>query len=93
MSALTNGQHGRYLDDAGMLGIGRYRQRRQCHSRAHPRLPRRQPRVATNAASATGIGPDVLKRMLPVVATLAMGALAKQAATQRSSPASLAARR
>ena len=38
--------------------------------------------VATNAASATGIGPDVLKRMLPVVATLAMGALAKQAASQ-----------
>ena len=38
--------------------------------------------VATNASSATGIGPDVLKKMLPVVATLAMGALAKQAASQ-----------
>ena len=42
--------------------------------------------VANNASSATGIGPDVLKRMLPVIATLAMGALAKQAATQQLQP-------
>jgi hypothetical protein len=36
--------------------------------------------VANNAASATGVGADVLKKMLPVVATLAIGALARQAA-------------
>ena len=82
MSALTSGQHGRYLDEAGRLGsadtvndgnaiLGHILGSRDV-SRA----------VATNAASATGIGPDVLKRMLPVVATLAMGALAKQAASQ-----------
>ena len=82
MSALTSGQHGRYLDEAGMLGspntvndgnaiLGHILGSRDV-SRA----------VATNAASATGIGPDVLKKMLPVVATLAMGALAKQAAAQ-----------
>jgi hypothetical protein len=78
VSALTQGQHGRYLDEAGLLGsadtitdgnaiLGHILGSRDV-SRA----------VATNAASATGIGPDVLKRMLPVVATLAMGALAKQ---------------
>jgi hypothetical protein len=82
MSALTSGQHGRYLDEAGTLGsadtvsdgnaiLGHILGSRDV-SRA----------VATNAASATGIGPDVLKRMLPVVATLAMGALAKQAASR-----------
>ena len=82
VSALTSGQHGRYLDEGGMLGspdtvddgnaiLGHILGSRDV-SRA----------VATNAASATGIGPDVLKRMLPVVATLAMGALAKQAASQ-----------
>jgi hypothetical protein len=82
MSALTTGQHGRYLDDAGRLGsadtvndgnaiLGHILGSRDV-SRA----------VATNASSATGIGPDVLKKMLPVVATLAMGALAKQAASQ-----------
>jgi hypothetical protein len=78
MSALTSGQHGRYLDDVGTLGsadtvnegnaiLGHILGSRDV-SRA----------VATNASSATGIGADVLKRMLPVVATLAMGALAKQ---------------
>jgi hypothetical protein len=82
MSALTTGQHARYLDDAGRLGsadtvndgnaiLGHILGSRDV-SRA----------VATNASSATGIGPDVLKKMLPVVATLAMGALAKQAASQ-----------
>ena len=82
MSALTTGQHGRYIDDAGRLGsvdtvndgnaiLGHILGSRDV-SRA----------VATNASSATGIGPDVLKKMLPVVATLAMGALAKQAASQ-----------
>ena len=86
MSALTTGQHGRYLDDAGMLGsadtvadgnaiLG--------HILGSQDVSRS---VASNAASATGIGPDVLKKMLPVVATLAMGALAKQAASQRLQP-------
>ena len=38
--------------------------------------------VARNAAEQTGIGEGVLKKMLPVVAAMAMGALSKQ----RSSP-------
>jgi hypothetical protein len=86
MSALTTGQHGRYLDDAGMLGSadtvsdGNAILGRILGSQDVSRS------VASNAASATGIGPDVLKKMLPVVATLAMGALAKQAASQRLQP-------
>ena len=81
-SALTGGQHGRYLDETSMLGspdttndgnaiLGHILGTRDV-SRA----------VATNAASATGISPDILKRMLPVVAALAMGALAKQSQFQ-----------
>ena len=86
MSALTGGQHSRYLDDTSMLGspdtvsdgnaiLGHVLGTRDV-SRA----------VATNAASATGISPDVLKKMLPVVAALAMGALAKQSASQQFQP-------
>ena len=84
MSALTTGQHGRYLDDAGRLGSvdtvsdGNAILGHILGSRDVSRV------VATNASSATGIGPEVLKKMLPVVATLAMGALAKQAASQPS---------
>jgi hypothetical protein len=80
MSALASGRHNQYLDDVGTLGamdtvtdgnaiLGHILGSRDV-SRA----------VASNASSATGIGPDVLKKMLPVVATLAMGALAKQSA-------------
>jgi hypothetical protein len=43
--------------------------------------------VARAAAARTGIGEDVLKKMLPVVAAMAMGALSKQ----RSGPADAAA--
>ena len=34
--------------------------------------------VATRVSQQTGVGADVLKQMLPVVATMVMGALAKQ---------------
>jgi hypothetical protein len=82
MAALSSGQHGRYLDDVGRLGssdtmadgnaiLGHILGSRDV-SRA----------VAANAASSTGIGPDVLKKMLPIVATMAMGALAKQSLGQ-----------
>ena len=37
--------------------------------------------VASNAASVTGIGEDTLKKMLPVLATLAMAALSRQTAS------------
>jgi len=42
--------------------------------------------VAGRAAEQTGIGADVLKKMLPMVATMAMGSLSKQ--TQQPSMAS-----
>ncbi len=36
--------------------------------------------VATRASANTGIGADILKKMLPMVASLAMGALSQKAA-------------
>lgn len=78
-AALAGGRHGSYLDDVsslsrpgtvadgnGILGhiLGSKDASRQ---------------VAAQAAQATGVGPDVLKKMLPIVAAMVMGAMAKKA--------------
>ena len=84
-AALGSGRHGQYLDDLTSLGrsetvtdgnaiLGHILGSRDV-SRA----------VASNASTATGISPDVLKKMLPVVATLAMAALSKQSSGRASS--------
>src|SRR5262245_47576270 len=86
MSALSTGQHGRYLDDVGSMGSTQSVSDGNAilgHILGSQDVSRA---VATNASSATGLGSDVLKRMLPVVATLAMGALAKQTRTQQLQP-------
>ena len=81
VGALTSGQHGRYLEDPALLGsadtisdgnaiLGHILGTKDV-SRA----------VASNAATTTGIGEDVLKKMLPVIATLAMAALSRQTAS------------
>ena len=78
-AALTGGHHASYLDDLsrlsrpeavadgnGILGhvLGSKDASRQ---------------VATHAAAQTGIGADVLKKMLPMIASMAMAALAQRA--------------
>lgn len=78
MGALSSGGHERYIDNPdtlvnegtiqdgnGILG----------HILGSKDVSRQ---VASNAAAQTGIGADVLKKMLPVVAAMAMGALSKQ---------------
>jgi hypothetical protein len=78
MGALGSGQHSAYIDDMTTLGSATTVQDGNAilgHVLGSKDVSRS---VATNAASATGIAPDVLKQMLPVVAALAMGALAKQ---------------
>ena len=35
--------------------------------------------MAAQAAASTGVGPDIMKKMLPVVAAMVMGAMAKRA--------------
>lgn len=85
LGALAGGRHAQYLDDPASIGrpdsiadgngiLG--------HVFGSKDVSRQ---IATRAAAETGIGADVLKRMLPMVATLAMGTLERQSS---STPAS-----
>jgi len=78
LGALQGGQHEQYLENPQMLGqqqtvtdgnaiLGHLFGSKDV-SRA----------VAGHAAKKTGLGADVLKKMLPLVATMAMGSLSKQ---------------
>jgi len=78
LGALQGGQHEQYLENPQMLGqqqtvtdgnaiLGHLFGSKDV-SRA----------VAGHAAQKTGIGADILKKMLPLVATMAMGSLSKQ---------------
>jgi hypothetical protein len=82
MNAMASGQHAKYFEDAqnafspqgvaegnGILG-------QLFGSKDLSRA------VAAQAAQATGIGQDVLKQMLPVIASMVMGGLFKQSTGQ-----------
>lgn len=80
IGALTNGNHARYLEEPAQLAqsdtindgnaiLG--------HLFGSKEVSRE---VARSSAAKTGLGDDVLKKMLPVVATMVMGALSKQRA-------------
>jgi hypothetical protein len=78
MGALTGGQHAGYLEDLSRLGAPATAQDGNSilgHVLGSKDVSRQ---VAAQAAAQTGIGADVLKKMLPVLASLAMGAMAKQ---------------
>ena len=91
MSALSSGNHRQYIDNPGSLtapsavadGNGILG-----HVLGSKEVSRE---VANRAAAQTGLGADVLKRMLPLAATLMMGAFARQsgnASGPGSAPAS-----
>jgi hypothetical protein len=78
MGALAGGRHGRYIEDPRSLGdpatttdgngiLG--------HLFGNREVSRE---VAARASTQTGIGADILKQMLPVVAAMVMGGLARQ---------------
>lgn len=78
LSALNSGKHDRYLDDASNLGqestvaegnaiLG--------HLLGSKQVSRE---VASRASSNTGIDSGILKKMLPIVATMVMGGMSKQ---------------
>ena len=93
VGALARGQHSRYLDDPSNLAqpsavtdgnaiLGHILGTKDA-SRA----------VATQAASQTGIDSALLKRLLPIAATIVMGAMAKtQTGGGITSPSSASAR-
>lgn len=80
VSALGTGQHQRYIDDVGTLTLpetttdGNGILGNIFGSKDVSR------QVASRAAAQTGIGENVLKSMLPVVAALMMGTMSRQAA-------------
>lgn len=84
MTALQSGRHERYVDDTTTLerpetvedGNGIL-----SHVFGSKDVSRH---VADRAAAETGVGPSVLKRMLPLVAALVMGAMARRS---RQAPA------
>jgi len=86
MGALTGGGHQRYLEDPSILSqqdsindgnaiLG--------HIFGSKDVSRQ---VAQQTSERTGIGPDVLKKMLPMVAALAMGGLSRQTAQTNAAP-------
>jgi hypothetical protein len=81
LGALSGGQHQRYLEDPSILNredsindgnsiLG--------HIFGSKDVSRQ---VAQRTSEKTGIGADVLKKMLPMIAALAMGALSSQSAS------------
>ena len=83
--ALSAGNHQRYVDNPAVLGdaeavaegngiLG--------HIFGSKDVSRR---VAAETGARTGLAPDVMKRMLPLVATLVMGAMSRQAAARGGS--------
>lgn len=78
ISALNNGNHGDYVDNPAVLsnpattadGNGIL-----SHLLGNKEVSRQ---VATEASESTGVSSSTLKKLLPVVATVAMGVLSKQ---------------
>ena len=78
LGALQNGQHEQYLDNPQMLGQPQTINDGNAilgHLFGSKEVSRA---VAGRASEQTGIGSDVLKKLLPLVATMAMGSLSKQ---------------
>jgi len=89
ISVLSSGRHDQYIDNPtsltdqsavaegnGILG----------HLLGNKDVSRE---VATRAATQTGLSPDVLKKMLPLAATLVMAALSKQSGAKSPATAAL----
>ena len=78
LGALQGGQHEQYLENPQMLGQPQTVNDGNAilgHLFGSKEVSRA---VAGRAAEQTGIGSDVLKKLLPLVATMAMGSLSKQ---------------
>ena len=78
LGALQKGNHEQYLDNPEMLGQAQTVNDGNAilgHLFGSKDVSRA---VAGHAAQKTGIGADVLKKLLPLVATMAMGSLSKQ---------------
>jgi hypothetical protein len=86
LGALAGGNHQRYIQDptvladAGAVADGNGILGHVLGSKEISR------QVAARAGAQTGLGAEVMKRMLPLVATLVMGAMSRNAAASGGSP-------
>lgn len=81
LGALKSGNHQRYLDQPDALGGETTTAEGNAilgHILGGKDVSRR---VASHAASKTGLDSGLLKKMLPVIATMVMGSMSKQAAS------------
>jgi len=91
LGALAKGNHNQYLEQPSRLGQPETVQEGNAilgHVLGSKDVSRQ---VASRASSQTGLPVDLLKKMLPVVATMAMGALSKNTAQQGIQSSSAAA--
>lgn len=78
LNALSVGNHGQYLDNPELIN-GEETTATGNSILGHLLGSKEASReVAANASAQTGIGADILKQMLPLVATMVMGALRKR---------------
>ena len=78
LDALNKGNHSRYLDDPSLLGKKETRQDGNDilgHIFGNKDVSRH---VAKRASKETGLSSSLLKKLLPIVATMVMGALGKK---------------
>ena len=81
IGALQKGSHGKYLDDPSILGNASSTEEGNNilgHILGSKDVSRA---LAGKAAAQTGLSADIIKQILPLVASLAMGALNKQTAS------------
>ncbi|MCB1755708.1 MAG: DUF937 domain-containing protein [Gammaproteobacteria bacterium] len=93
LAAIEKGNHGRYLDEPSILGQQQTTDDGNSilgHIFGSKDVSRR---VASNAAEQTGLSSGLMKKLLPIVASIAMGAMSKQifgggnsSATRRAAP-------
>ena len=78
LGALSKGSHSRYLDEPGLLD--RTETRNDGNSILGHLLGSKEVSrsVASRASEKTGLSSDLLKQMLPIVATMVMGSLSKK---------------
>ncbi|MEZ5356500.1 MAG: DUF937 domain-containing protein [Bryobacteraceae bacterium] len=79
LGALSNGNHGRYLEDPSLLGQESTVQDGNGilgHLLGSKEVSRE---LASRASAQTGIGSDILKQMLPLAASLLMGSMSRGA--------------
>ena len=78
LGALSSGNHGQYIDNPELLNAEETTEAGNGilgHLLGSKEASRE---VAANASAQTGIGADILKQMLPLVATMVMGSIGKR---------------